>query len=165
MTELPEHVARNRGFWNDYAPKWIESGREDWEAEEPRWGVWRVPEFEVGLLPAELEGKDAIELGCGTGYVSSWLARRGARPVGIDNSEAQLETARRFQHEFEVEFALLHGSAEGTSRWNSTSPRQIDRAAARERLRGRGAEGDPAAGGLDDPAPGKRFRLVAALAA
>jgi cyclopropane fatty-acyl-phospholipid synthase-like methyltransferase len=34
---------------------------------------------------------DTIELGCGTGYVSSWLARRGARPVGIDNSEAQLE--------------------------------------------------------------------------
>lgn len=55
---------------------------------------------------------DAIELGCGTGYVSSWLARRGARPVGIDNSEAQLETARRFQQEFGLEFPLLHGNAE-----------------------------------------------------
>jgi SAM-dependent methyltransferase len=112
MSELPEHVARNRAFWNSYAEEWIESGCEDWAAAEPRWGIWRVPESEVGLLPAELEGKDAIELGCGTGYVSSWLARRGARPVGIDNSEAQLTTARALQREFGVEFPLLHGNAE-----------------------------------------------------
>jgi SAM-dependent methyltransferase len=59
-----------------------------------------------------LAGLDVIELGCGTGYVSAWLARRGARPVGIDNSEAQLETARRFQREFGLEFPLLHGNAE-----------------------------------------------------
>ena len=71
-----------------------------------------MPESELGVLPAELEGKDAIELGCGTGYVSAWLARRGARPVGIDNSEAQLATARRFQQEFGLEFPLLHGNAE-----------------------------------------------------
>jgi SAM-dependent methyltransferase len=112
MSELPEHVARNRAFWNSYAEEWIESGCEDWAAAEPRWGIWRVPESEVGLLPAELEGKGAIELGCGTGYVSSWLARRGARPVGIDNSEAQLTTARALQREFGVEFPLLHGNAE-----------------------------------------------------
>ncbi len=42
-------------------------------------------------------GPDAIELGCGTAYVSAWLARRGARPVGIDISSAQLATARRLQ--------------------------------------------------------------------
>ena len=64
------------------------------------------------MLPADLAGLDAIELGCGTGYVSAWLARRGARPVGIDNSEAQLATARRFQQEFGLEFPLLHGNAE-----------------------------------------------------
>ena len=45
-------------------------------------------------------GLDAVELGCGTGYVSSWLARRGARPVGLDNSARQLATARMFQEEF-----------------------------------------------------------------
>jgi SAM-dependent methyltransferase len=46
--------------------------------------------------------------------VSSWLARRGARPVGIDNSPAQLETARRLQQEFGVEFPLHLGNAEQT---------------------------------------------------
>jgi SAM-dependent methyltransferase len=113
MSDLPEHVARNRSFWNELSREYVESGREDWEAEEPRWGIWRVPESEVGLLPAELEGVDAIELGCGTAYISAWLARRGARPVGIDNSEAQLETARRYQREFGIEFPLHHGNAEG----------------------------------------------------
>jgi SAM-dependent methyltransferase len=112
MRELPEHAARNRAFWNEYASEFVQSGHEDWASEEPRWGIWRVPESEVGLLPANLEGREAIELGCGTGYVSSWLARRGANPVGIDNSEAQLATARSYQAEFGIEFPLLHGDAE-----------------------------------------------------
>jgi ubiquinone/menaquinone biosynthesis C-methylase UbiE len=112
VSDLPEHVAQNRAYWNATAAEWVEPGRDDWAAPEPRWGTFRVPESEVGLLPAELDGTDAIELGCGTGYVSSWLARRGARPTGIDNSERQLATARALQREFGVEFPLLHGNAE-----------------------------------------------------
>jgi len=64
------------------------------------------------MLPADLAGKDAIELGCGTAYVSAWLARRGARVVGIDNSEAQLATAERLQRQYCFDFPLLHGNAE-----------------------------------------------------
>lgn len=59
-----------------------------------------------------IEGKDVIELGCGTAYVSSWLARRDARPIGIDNSRRQLENARRFQVRHQVLFPLVHGDAE-----------------------------------------------------
>jgi SAM-dependent methyltransferase len=109
---LPEHVARNRAFWDGLAHDYVDSGRLNWESEEPTWGLFSVPESEVGLLPQELDGRDVIELGCGTGYVSAWLARRGARPVGIDNSEAQLATARRYQQEFGLDFPLLHGNAE-----------------------------------------------------
>ncbi|HWH20139.1 MAG TPA: class I SAM-dependent methyltransferase [Solirubrobacterales bacterium] len=112
MADLPEHVARNRAFWDELAPKYVPEGRRNWASEEPVWGIFAVPESEVGLLPEELDGRDAIELGCGTGYVSAWLARRGARPVGIDNSEAQLATARSFQQEFGLDFPLLHGNAE-----------------------------------------------------
>src|SRR5207302_10727404 len=54
-----------------------------------------LPEAQLHVLSEPLAGKDAIELGCGTAYISAWLARRGARVVGIDNSEAQLATARR----------------------------------------------------------------------
>jgi SAM-dependent methyltransferase len=64
------------------------------------------------LLPDSLAGRDAIELGCGTAYVSAWLARRGARVVGIDNSPKQLETARRLQEEHDLRFPLLLGNAE-----------------------------------------------------
>jgi SAM-dependent methyltransferase len=112
MSELPDHVRRNRAHWDGEAAGYEAAGLRNWESEEPRWGIWRLPESQVGMLPAELEGREAIELGCGTGYVSAWLARRGARPVGIDNSEAQLATARRMQERFGIEFPLIHGNAE-----------------------------------------------------
>ncbi len=112
MSELPEHVARNRAHWDDQAKGYAAAGVRNWENEEPSWGIWGVAESEVGMLPAEIEGKDAIELGCGTAYVSAWLARRGARPVGIDNSEGQLATARELQQRFGLEFPLIHGNAE-----------------------------------------------------
>ena len=72
----------------------------------PTWGIWGVPESSLHVLP-EVAGRDTIELGCGTGYVSSWLARRGARPVGLDLSPAQLATARAFQREFRRFFPLI----------------------------------------------------------
>jgi SAM-dependent methyltransferase len=65
----------------------------------------------LGALP-DVAGKDVVELGCGTGYISAWLARRGGRPVGIDNSRAQLRNARRFQREFDLGFPLVHADAE-----------------------------------------------------
>ena len=109
--ELPEHVRANRAAWDGWASEWVERGRRNW-AGEPEWGLFGVPETELRLLPDDLAGLDTIELGCGTGYVSAWLARRGARPVAIDNSSAQLATARRLQAEFGIEFPLIHGNAE-----------------------------------------------------
>src|SRR5205085_6776108 len=95
--DLPEHVRRNRAAWDSFAPRYAEAGRRAWASNAPSWGIFSVPEADVGALPESLEGMDVVELGCGTAFVSSWLARRGARPVGIDNSPAQLENARRFQ--------------------------------------------------------------------
>jgi SAM-dependent methyltransferase len=40
------------------------------------------------------------------------LARRGARPVGLDPTPEQLATARLFQKEFGLEFPLLRAAAE-----------------------------------------------------
>jgi SAM-dependent methyltransferase len=108
----PDYVLRNRAHWNEWAKEYEESGRLNWAQDEPTWGIWGVPESEVRMFPPDLAGLDTIELGCGTGYVSAWLARRGARPVGIDNSEAQLATAHRLQRDFALEFPLLHGIAE-----------------------------------------------------
>lgn len=112
VTDDPDYLLRNRSQWDEWAPDYVESAQRSWAQDEPTWGNWSVPESRLKLLPEELEGLDAIELGCGTGYVSAWLARRGARPVGIDNSEAQLATARRLQDAHGITFPLIHGNAE-----------------------------------------------------
>jgi len=110
--ELPEHVAENRRHWDEMAGEWVERGIRCWNMSEPSWGEFEIPESQVGMLPADMSGVDAIELGCGTAYVSGWMARRGARVVGIDNSEAQLATARRLAGEHGADLTLLHGNAE-----------------------------------------------------
>ena len=112
--ETPDYVARNRTAWDRMASDYAAAGRRAWREETPTWGIFSVPETELQMFPADLAGKDAIELGCGTAYVSAWLARRGARPVGIDNSPMQLETARELQEEFGIEFPLHLGNAEAT---------------------------------------------------
>jgi SAM-dependent methyltransferase len=110
--ELPEHARANRTYWDERAPEWVAAGERCWREAEPSWGAWGLPESALQLLPADMSGMRAIELGCGTAYVSSWMARRGARVVGIDNSERQLETARRLAREHGIALELVHGSAE-----------------------------------------------------
>ncbi|MGO9605240.1 MAG: class I SAM-dependent methyltransferase [Candidatus Binataceae bacterium] len=113
MTDLPEHVLRNRALWDDeLAAKFAAAGEEAWARNSPVWGIWHIPESELHMLPDDLNGSDVIELGCGTAYVSAWLAGRGARVVAIDNSQAQLATARRLQRQYGIDFRLIHGNAE-----------------------------------------------------
>jgi 2-polyprenyl-3-methyl-5-hydroxy-6-metoxy-1,4-benzoquinol methylase len=81
VAEVSDHVLRNRLAWDQWAADYAGPGLRGWEADEPSWGIWSVPEADAAVLPATLGGQDSIELGCGTGYVSAWLARRGARPA------------------------------------------------------------------------------------
>ena len=86
--------------------------RSNWEAVEPHWGIFHIPDSVVGLLPANVEGLDVVELGCGTAYLSAWLFRRGAIPVGVDPTASQLSIAKQLQREFNQEFALVRAAAE-----------------------------------------------------
>ncbi len=114
MDELTPEAARNRELWTQTNADYThEQGRRAWAQEEISWGIWSVPEAELGVLAGiELDGADVLELGCGTAYVSAWLARRGARPVGVDVTPAQLETARQLQAEHGLDFPLLEANAE-----------------------------------------------------
>jgi SAM-dependent methyltransferase len=114
LEDLPEHVAANRAKWDRQAVRYAERGERAWRLQpgEERWGVYGIPETALHMLPDDLAGVDAIELGCGTAYVCAWMARRGARPAGIDNSPRQLDTAARLQREHGVAFPLLLGNAE-----------------------------------------------------
>ncbi len=112
--QLPQHVALNRAHWDRLAAEYVAAGEAGWARRpgDETWGIFGIPEASVRMLPDDLADRDAIELGCGTGYVSAWLARRGARVVGIDNSPAQLVTAARLQREHGIDFPLLLGNAE-----------------------------------------------------
>ena len=59
-----------------------------------------------------MSGRNCIELGCGTAYVSAWMCRRGARVVAIDPTPNQLATARRLQVEHKLDFVIEEGFAE-----------------------------------------------------
>ena len=110
--DVPEHVRRNREAWARWAATYVAAAEVHWVDTEPTWGIWGIPEADVGMLAADLGGKDAIELGCGPAYVSAWMARRGARVVGVDTSPEQLATARRLRREHRLDVRLIHGNAE-----------------------------------------------------
>lgn len=56
----------------------------------------------AGLL-GDLDGQRVLDVGCGAGLASEWLARRGARVLGLDAAGAALDAAR------------AHAAAEGVA--------------------------------------------------
>lgn len=75
------------------------------------WGTWRIPERRLRLL-GDVRGRDVLELGCGAGWWSIALARKGARVVGLDFSSARLDQARDRMRRAGVEFPLVQARAE-----------------------------------------------------
>lgn len=114
MSDRDGDVRRNVELWTRTNRDYTDAqARAAWAREEIGWGVWGIPERELGVL-GDVAGLDVVELGCGTAYFSAWLARRGARPVGVDVTPAQLETARRLQQETGLAFPLLEADAQET---------------------------------------------------
>lgn len=111
MSDFPDYVADNQAHWDRTAGDWVEMGERAW-SDKPTWGIWGISEDELHLLPEDMTGMDAIELGCGTAYISAWMVRRGASVVGIDVSEEQLATARRLASENGLDLELIHCNAE-----------------------------------------------------
>ena len=109
--QFPNHVRRNRQIWDQWSTRYAAPGRRAWNQNDITWGVWHIPESDIRVLP-ELPGQRVLELGCGTAYFSAWLARQGAHVVGLDNSFAQLQTARTLQREHNLHFPLIHADAE-----------------------------------------------------
>ncbi|NND01314.1 MAG: methyltransferase domain-containing protein [Acidimicrobiia bacterium] len=112
MSELPEYVQVNRDHWDNNAHEWVAMGERAWASPDPTWGMWGIPEADLKLLPEDMAGMRAIELGCGTGYIAAWIARRGASVVAVDNSAKQLETAVRLNEQYGLDIEFVHGIAE-----------------------------------------------------
>ncbi len=109
----PDYIQRNVDGWSRYAADYVAPARRNWSTDEVSWGIWHIPERSAAILP-DVDELDVIELGCGTGYVSAWLARRGARPIGLDPTRAQLDTAVAMQREFGPVFPLVQAIGERT---------------------------------------------------
>lgn len=108
----PDYVRANVAHWTQANAEYTDARAEEaWAQEEIAWGMWQIPDAELKVL-GDVDGLDIVDLGCGTGYFSAWLARRGARPVGVDPTAAQLETARRMQRLTGIEFPLVEAAGE-----------------------------------------------------
>jgi SAM-dependent methyltransferase len=112
LSDLGTDARRNREVWTRRNLEFTDSAAlRSWKRDDMTWGVFGVREEELGVL-GDVRGLDVVELGCGTAYFSAWLAQRGARPVGVDVTPAQLETARRCMAETGIEFPLVEANAE-----------------------------------------------------
>ena len=107
-----DHVRANAEAWEARHDDQLKLAQRQWSATEPTWGVFGVPESVAGILPPHLDGAKEEELGCGTGYVSAWLARLGALSIGVDPTAGQLRIARQCQDEFGLWFPLVRAAGE-----------------------------------------------------
>jgi SAM-dependent methyltransferase len=107
-----DYVNTNVRYWEARRDDQLRLARRQWSEPEPIWGNFHVPESVAGILPADVSGARTVELGCGTAYVSAWLARRGAMPVGVDPTPGQLRIARQFQDEHKLWFPLVQAAGE-----------------------------------------------------
>ncbi len=113
MTGLPDSIDANIRQWTQTNKEHTDSRAEaQWASEDITWGIFGVSEGAAGHPLGDVEGLDVVELGCGTAYFSAWLARRGARPVGVDPTPAQLATARRLQAATGLHFPLVEAPGE-----------------------------------------------------
>ena len=104
--------ALNRALWAVMNEWFTDAAAEAmWSRPEVVWGLFAVPERDLGVL-GQVHGLDVVELGCGTAYFTAWLARAGARTVGVDLSYEQLRTARRMQAQVGPVFPLIQGDGE-----------------------------------------------------
>lgn len=108
----PDYLERNRAAWDRWAVDYVAAGRRAWTDSELRWGIWGIPESELGLVSHLPEDSDVVELGCGTAAISAWLARARLRPVAVDFSRKQLDVADDLQRDIGPSFPLIDANAE-----------------------------------------------------
>jgi len=104
-------LVQHRALWALVNERFTDADADSkWAAGDIRWGLFRLPERELGLL-GDVRGLDVAELGCGTAFLSAGLVRAGAHPVAVDLSRAQLDTARRCQQSHNLFFPLVEPDA------------------------------------------------------
>ena len=114
MTQVHQSDYRdqNVAYWQLASADYKETAEKSWRTGVVEWGIWRIPDHELRLLPDDLAELDCLEVGCGAGYVSAWIAARGGRVTGIDPTPAQLATATRLNRELDRGVHFVQGFSE-----------------------------------------------------
>lgn len=109
-----DSIAANIAHWTKNNRERLDDGArvESWAEGDLRWGLFGIREQDLGSPLGDVRDLDVVELGCGTAYFSARLAKRGARPVGVDPTPAQLATARRMQEATGIRFPLIEAPGE-----------------------------------------------------
>ncbi len=105
------HERANQAYWERWSVEYQATHGREIATRPDAWGMWRVPEAELNVLP-EVRGLRVLELGCGGGQWSIWLAERGARVTGLDISGSQLRHARSAADAASIRLDLVQASAE-----------------------------------------------------
>jgi ubiquinone/menaquinone biosynthesis C-methylase UbiE len=109
MSSAESRIAANVAQWTRTNREFTDGDAErQWRDPELYWGEFEVRDEWLG----DVAGLDVVELGCGTAYLSAKLARAGARPVGVDPTPLQLDTARRLMDATGIRFELVEAPAE-----------------------------------------------------
>lgn len=113
MTDLrAAETVLNRALWAVMNTRFTDAAADElWSLPEVVWGLFAVPERELGVL-GDVRGLEVVDLACGTAYFSAWLRRAGARVVAVDLSGEQLRTGQRLQRQRGPVFPLVQGNGE-----------------------------------------------------
>ncbi|GAA2774287.1 class I SAM-dependent methyltransferase [Saccharopolyspora taberi] len=98
---------------------WWDADADDYHAEHGKflgvsdfvWCPEGLREEETRLL-GEIEGREVLEVGCGSAPCARWLAAQGARPVALDISAGMLRHAVDGARESGIEVPLVQASAD-----------------------------------------------------
>ena len=87
-------VRANRSWW-DNASDWYQTEHGGFLRDTGFvWGPEGLDEADARLL-GDVRGRRVLEVGCGAGQCGRWLIGQGARVVGLDLSQRQLQHSRR----------------------------------------------------------------------
>jgi len=107
---MREHALRNARYWDELSPEYQSATRIS--VADFHYAPLVPGDRELGLLPRPLEGKRCLELGCGAGQNSIFLARQGAEAVAVDVSAAQIRHGRNLAESHGVPVRFLEADLE-----------------------------------------------------
>jgi ubiquinone/menaquinone biosynthesis C-methylase UbiE len=100
----------NRRDWDAYADEYQATHGEFLRDAGFVWGPEGVDEADAHVL-GDVAGRDVLEVGSGAAQCARWLTAHGARAVGLDLSERQLQHARRIDEDMGVRVPVVLGTA------------------------------------------------------